>query len=144
MQVFFVTSHECPIANAYAPTMASLAATWGQAVETWVVQADPDFTVPAARRHAEEHALPRPVLLDPRHELIRALGARMTPEAVVVRDDRVFYRGRIDDRWRELGMRAREAATHDLRDAVAAVCENHAVAERRTRVIGCHLPEPRR
>lgn len=144
VQVFVVTSHECPIANAYAPAIAALAAGWRELpVAVYVVHADPDLTVAAAARHAREYALPGTVLLDPCQTLIRALGATKTPEAIVRKDGVIRYRGRIDDQWRALDARAQEPATHDLRDAVAAVLAGRPVAAASTPVIGCLLPEPR-
>lgn len=144
VQVFVVTSHECPIANAYAPVLADLAAAWrGQPVALYVVHADPDLTAEAAKAHAHDYALPGTILLDPEHVLIDALGATKTPEAVVRRDGVIRYRGRIDDQWRALGSRAQEPESHDLRDAVTLALARTPVAMVTTPVIGCLLPEPR-
>lgn len=147
LQVYVVTSHECPIANAYAPAVAGLAADWRAAsvdLDLWIIQADPDLGPTAARQHAADYALPDTVLLDPEHALIEALGATMTPEAIVRYRGEIVYRGRIDDQWHGLGARAQQAGVHDLRDAVAAVAAGETVAVPRTKVIGCLLPEPRR
>ena len=43
---------------------------------------------------------------DPKLALVKFAGATMTPEAVVVVGGRVVYRGRIDDRYVDLGRRA--------------------------------------
>jgi len=144
LQVFLVTSHECPIANAYAPVIAELAADWGSAVELWIVHADPDLDAAAAAEHARDYQLPQTVVRDPRHQLIGALGATKTPEAVVRHRGEIVYRGRIDDQWHGLGARAQQASVHDLAAAVAAVREGRSVATPHTDVIGCLLPEPHR
>lgn len=143
-QVFVVTSHECPIAKAYAPVLAELALSWqDQDVELFIIQADPDLSADAAKKHAQEYDLPGIVLLDPYHSLIKALGATRTPEAIVRRDGKIVYCGRIDDQWHALGARAQEASTFDLRDAVTATLANKPVAVAKTSVIGCLLPEPK-
>lgn len=145
VQVFVVTSQECPIANAYAPVIAELAQSWrDRPVELWIVHADPDLDAAAAAAHARDYELPGTVLLDPGHDLIRALGADKTPEAVVRHRGAIVYRGRIDDQWQALGARGQEASRHDLRDAVTATLEGRPVPTARTEVVGCLLPEPRR
>ena len=113
MHVLVFTSHECPIANAYAPTLQHLAASWRDAaVQLFVVHVDPDLTAAAAREHARAYALPGTIVLDPAHVLAAALGVTRTPEAVVLTAGGPAYRGRIDDQWRSLGTRAPAATTH--------------------------------
>ncbi|HEU4420698.1 MAG TPA: redoxin domain-containing protein [Planctomycetota bacterium] len=144
VHVLLFTSHECPIANAYAPTLRELASSWsGTAVRLFVIHVDPDLTVAAARTHARDYELPGSILLDPHHQLARAVGATKTPEAVVLTGSSMVYRGRIDDQWRALGSRAQDATSHDLRDAVAAALAGRAVAVASTPVVGCLLPEAR-
>lgn len=143
--VFVVTSHECPIAKAYAPTLVQLAADWAKAgVDFFILHADPDLTPAAARAFHDDYAMPGVVLLDPGHALIGRLGATRTPEAVVLRGDRVLYRGRIDDLWTDLGARAQKASTQDLHDAITAAVAGRPIAVPRTDVVGCLLPKPRR
>jgi len=143
VHVLVFTSHECPIANAYAPTLADLAGQWRQQpVHLFVVHVDPDLDAAAARRHATDYALPGTVLLDPAHTLARSLGITRTPEAAVLTTAGLAYRGRIDDQWHALGARADVATRHDLADAVAAACAGRRVASPRTPVVGCLLPEP--
>lgn len=145
VHVIVFVSHECPIANAYAPTMRALGAAWAnRPVRLYLVHEDPDLTLEAAQKHAAEFELPGTVLLDPRQELAQELGATRTPEAFVVCDQGTAYRGRIDDQWAALGSRAQEAGSHDLRDAVAAVLAGKPVVHGVTDAVGCLLPEPKR
>ena len=144
VHVLLFTSHECPIANSYAPTLRDLASSWnGTAVRLFVVHVDPDLTVEAARTHARDYELPGAILLDPHQQLARAVGATKTPEAVVLTPSTIVYRGRIDDQWSALGARAPTASSHELRDAVAAALAGRAVAVASTPVVGCLLPEAR-
>jgi hypothetical protein len=144
VQVVVFTSHECPIANAYAPTLQTLAAGWiDLPVALWLVHTGPDLTPAAARMHARDYGLPGTILLDPTHHLARALGATRTPEAVV-RDHRgITYRGRIDDQWVALGTRTRAATVHDLQHAVAATLAGRPVPLPHAPAVGCLLPRAR-
>lgn len=142
VHVLVFLSQECPIANAYAPTLRELAATWRDApVRLFLVHVDPDLDAAAARRHAADYELPGTILLDPRHELATALGISRTPEAAVLTAAGLVYRGRIDDQWRALGARG-PASTHELADAVAAILAGRPVAGPFPPAVGCLLPEP--
>jgi thiol-disulfide isomerase/thioredoxin len=145
VHVVVFVSQECPIANAYAPTLRELAASWAdKPVKLFLVHVDPDLTLEVAKQHAAEYELPGTVLLDPRQDLAKALGATRTPEAFVVCDTGTAYHGRIDDQWAALGSRAQEAGIHDLRDAVTAVLAGKPAANPVTDATGCLLPEPKR
>lgn len=143
VHVLVFTSHECPIANAYAPTLRDLAAAWrDRPVDLFVVHVDPDLTAAQARAHAADHGLPGTILLDPGHDLARALGATRTPEAVVLLPGAVAYRGRIDDQWPSLGTRV-PATRPDLDRAVDAALRGEATPGPHPPAVGCLLPEPR-
>lgn len=141
VHVLVFVSHECPIANAYAPTLRALAAAWSsQPVRLFLVHVDPDLTPAAARAHAAGYELPGTVVLDG-GALARAVGVTRTPEAVVWTRRGLAYRGRIDDQWRGLGTRAPAASRHDLQAAVAAVLAGREVASPFPPAIGCLLPD---
>ncbi|MBL8722756.1 MAG: redoxin domain-containing protein [Planctomycetes bacterium] len=145
VHVVVFVSHECPIANAYAPTLRELAAAWaGQPVRLYLVLVDPDLSPAAAAAHAQQYELPGTLLLDPHHELATALAATRTPEAFVLGAAGLVYRGRIDDQWHNFGARAQAANRHELRDAVAAALGGRTATVARTDAVGCLLPEPRR
>lgn len=146
VHVLIFTSHECPIANAYAPTLQELEAEWsGQSrVRLYLLHVDPDLSREQARRHARDYQLPGTVLLDPTQAAAHACGATITPEAVVRTAQGQVYRGRIDDQWRKLGSRAPEASRRDLREAVARALTGRAVPAPHPPAVGCLLPEPRR
>ena len=145
VHVVVFVSHECPIANGYAPTLRKLQAKWSGDPRTslFLVHVDPDLTVAAAMAHAKDYDLPGTILMDPRQVLARACGATITPEAIVVSAKGIGYRGRIDDQWRKLGSRAPEASQHDLLNAVSTVLQGDAVAQPFPKAVGCLLPEPR-
>jgi len=141
--VLIFTTTDCPIANGYAPEIRSIAAAYAaRGVAFWLVHVDPDASAEAARRHAAEYALPGTILLDRRHALVRELGVEVTPEACLLdAKGRVRYQGRIDDRYADFGKQRPEPTVHDLRAALDAVLAGGAVAEPRTRAVGCYVPE---
>lgn len=142
--VLLFTTVDCPIANGYAPAIRELAAAYGpRGVRFFLVHVDPDVDPPQARRHAGEYGYELPILLDGQHELVRAMGATITPEAVVLGPGgSLVYRGRIDDWYAALGRKRSRPTTADLRDALDAVLAGRPVAVPRTEAVGCLIPDP--
>lgn len=138
-------SHDCPIANSYAPEIGDLARDLAaDGVTVFVVHVDPEITAEQARAHQRDYRLPDPVLLDPRHRLAAAVGATVTPEVALLDAGGVRYLGRIDDQWSGLGSRRQTPGRRDLREAVAELRAGASVSVPRTPAIGCLLPEPAR
>ena len=146
VHVLVFTSHECPIANAYAPTLRALQAEWADQPrgKLFLLHVDPDLSADRARQHAQDYQLPGTVLLDPTQVAASACAATITPEAVVLSKAGQLYRGRIDDQWRKLGSRAPEASSRDLADAVQLALQGARAPEPHPKAVGCLLPEPRR
>ena len=117
---------ECPVSNAYAPEMARLARAYaGRGIVFYGIHCDPKVTVESAAAHASAHDLPFPILLDPDQSIARQVGARVTPEAVLLASDgQVLYRGRIDDLYSPDGQRRPKAQSHELENAIKAVLAN--------------------
>ena len=146
--VFVFLRTDCPIANRYSPELRRLHAAFGRrGVSLRVVYTDAVLSAADARRHLEEFDLPRSALRDPDHALVRAAGARVTPEAAVFVPGpggaRLVYHGRIDDRYPELGRMRPTPTTRDLEDAVNAVLAGRPVPREAAPAVGCFLSDGR-
>lgn len=139
--VLFVAP-ECPISNAYAPEVNRLVSEYGpKGFAFYLAHCDPDVTPAAALEHAAAYGYGCPVLLDPRGDLARRLGATTTPEAAVVSPaGEVLYLGRINDLYPTLGKRRYAATTRELRDALDATLAGRPVPVPRTKAVGCTIP----
>lgn len=139
--VLLFVMHECPAANSYWPEFNRIAAQFTNAA-FFVVHADPDITASGARAHAKDYSIGVPVLLDPKQKLAKAVGATVSPEAVVVSPKgKRLYRGRIDDRIAALGKKRPQPTTRELRDALEAIEQAKPVRVKVTTAIGCYLPD---
>jgi hypothetical protein len=140
--VLFFLTPDCPISNSYAPEINALVKeNADRPLRFSVVYVDPDLTAAAARKHAEAFGYRCPVVLDPRHQLVAATGVTTTPEvAVVTADGRIAYRGRIDDRYPEIGVHRQAPTRRDLRLALEAVLAGKKVPTPRTDAVGCLIP----
>ena len=142
--VIFITT-DCPIANRYAPELERLRADFeGKGVKLTLAHVDPELSDDEARAHAAQFALKAAVVVDRKHVLVRASGATVTPEAVVVDPaGHIRYRGRIDDWFTDFGKSRRKPSQHDLRDALQAVLEGRPVKNPQTKAVGCLMPKLR-
>ena len=146
----FVT-HECPIANRYAPEIGRIAEEHLDLVgPTVVVYADANALAKDCATHFEQyylatdsiedeaHVASVTMVHDAEHEWVKRFDARVVPTAVIARGKTVLYHGRIDDRNPRLGARRVQADQQDLRDALAALRAG-TLTPTRTRVVGCSI-----
>lgn len=144
--VFVFTRTDCPISNRYAPELERIYREFASRnVAFWLIYVDPGQSADAIRRHLDEYAYPFGALLDPRHEFVRLTGVRVTPEAAVFVSEgaqaRMVYRGRIDDRYVELGQERPQPTTHDLENVLWRVVERKQVKLETTRAVGCFISD---
>lgn len=132
----------CPVANAMAPELERLRARFEpEGVAFRLVYPDAGLAPAAIRRHVDEYGLGATVVRDPGHVLVARFGATISPEAAVVRDGELVYRGRVDDRAVALGSRRGEPQRRDLELALEALVAGRAPDPARTQAVGCHLAD---
>ena len=130
-------SHDCPISKSYVPEINRLLAQYTN-FAFYVVEVGSDATSEMAKKHAREYDLRAMMVLDPKHQLVNAVGGEVTPEAVVVgRSGQLLYRGRIDNWYAALGKKRARATRQDLREALDSVARGKPVREKETKAIGC-------
>ena len=140
--VYVFLAGTCPISQqATLPLRALYARYQGQGVHFVGVFPGAEATPAALAEFAYTYAVPFPLRLDPGQHLTRRLGARITPEAIVVAadDHTILYQGRLDDQYAGLGQRRTVSQHHELADALAAIAAGQPVAVPRTQAVGCFI-----
>ena len=141
LTVYVFTTTDCPISNRYAPEIQRLAAKFdGRArfVLVYPVRSDSPELI---REHVKKFAYSIETTRDIDQKLVKQTGVTVTPEVAVMRGTQLLYRGRIDDRYVELGRERPKATQHDLENALDAVIAGKPVVQRETQAIGCFLPD---
>ena len=141
--LFFI-SDECPISNAFAREIARICADYkSKGIGCDLVYADPGISDGRALRHSQDYGHgDYPKIVDRQHELVKATGVTVTPEAAVVdRKGKVVYRGRIDDSFAALGQPRRPVKDADLRNALDAVVAGKPVEKPETKALGCFISD---
>ena len=141
--VFLFVSVDCPISNRYAPETRRLEERFApEGVAFWLVYPNASDTPAAIRRHMSAYGFPGRALRDLKHDLIKHAGATITPEAVVSDSRRqLAYRGRIDDRFVNLGLERPHATRRDLAEALTAVLAGKSVPQASAPAIGCYIAD---
>ena len=137
--VLLFLMHDCPIANATAPSIARLVAEFERrGVKFYGVYATE--TAQEITTHCSDFKLPFPGLLDPQCRLARHAGVTRVPEAAVFSPSgERLYRGRIDDRATKLGSVKPNPSREDLRLALEAILAGKPVEVPITEAVGCYL-----
>ncbi|MEQ1839311.1 MAG: redoxin domain-containing protein [Verrucomicrobiales bacterium] len=138
--VLFFVSPYCPTSNTFAPEMNAIHVEFDEAFAFRFVHSDTSVTPADMSQHATLMEFKAPVLNDHDQKLARLVGARITPEAVVIDGKgKVVYHGRINDLYLGPTKRQREIKNHDLRNALKAILEGRDVPIPRTEAIGCEI-----
>jgi hypothetical protein len=139
--LIFITV-DCPIANAYAPEIKRIISAYSsKGVKFYIVQTDPQLRVAEAKKHAADYGYKVPVLLDRNHSLVKAAGARVTPEVAVYSKGKQMYLGRIDDLYYGLGKRRAVVKSRDLRAVLDAVLAGRKPPKSAIPAVGCIIPK---
>jgi hypothetical protein len=142
--VFLFTSTDCPISNRYAPEVRRIAEAFGsKGVVFRLVYPNPSEDAHAIREHmaAYGYAGVFEGVRDPKLALVNFVGATITPEAAVVAGGRVVYRGRIDDRFVDLGRERPAPTERDLFDALTAIVAGKPAPHATRQAIGCYISD---
>ena len=134
---------QCPVSNAYVPTLAALHATYAPRGVVFVgINSNRQDDGPAIARHAREFAIPFAVLKDGDLVVADRLQAGRLCEAFVLDGSlTVRYRGRIDDQFGK-GVKRSSATRNDLSEALAEVLAGKPVSRPVTEVVGCPIMRP--
>ncbi len=137
--VVIFTTVDCPIANFYVPEIKKIAEDYqDKGISLYVVHCDPYLTPERAREHQKEYEYTLPIMLDLRHDLVRATGVRRTPEAVIVLPEgKIAYRGCVDDRFADLGKKRQSPRHQYLRQTLDEIVAGKPLTNPRTEVVGC-------
>ena len=124
------------------PEIRRIILNYQDKVRFLLVYTDPETSENELTTHQKDFGLTKiSSVLDIKHHLVKATGAKITPEAVIVKKGEVVYRGRINNFYENFGKPRRVITQHDLRDAINAVLAGKKVPAPRGECIGCYIPK---
>ena len=144
VETLIFVDHTCPVSNYYSHEIRRICDDYAaRGVACALVYVDPTLTDEKAKQHAAEYGHGNyPKIVDRAHALVAATGAKITPEAVVVKPGgAIAYRGRIDNFYADFGKPRAAATEHDLRDALDDVLRGKPAPDAETKPVGCYIPD---
>ncbi len=141
--VLVFTNTTCPVVQRYLPTLKELNKEYrDKGVQFLAINVGEEDSIVRMAAQAVKYGVEFPFVKDFEGTCARAVGARRTPEVVVLDGRRTLcYRGRIDDQYRLGGTKA-EPGRRDLQEAIADVLAGRAVRVPETPVDGCLITFP--
>lgn len=140
--VVIASCNHCPYVVAYEERIVRLSREYrGKGVRIVAINANdvarhPDDGMPQMILRARERGFDFPYLRDDTQDVLRAFGARFTPESFVFdRARKLRYKGRIDDNHRD----ASSVRSHDLRAAIDALLNGREPPVTETQAVGCSI-----
>ena len=144
LRALFFVSEECEPSISYASEIRRLCdLNADRGLSCQVIYTDPQLNASSARRSAFAAALAGiPKVIDHKHRIVWATGARTAPEVVLLAsDESVPYRGRIDNRYIAPDKARPSATEHDLRDALDEALAGKPVSKAMMPAVGCRVPD---
>jgi hypothetical protein len=141
LTVYVFTTSDCPISNRYAPEIQRLASAFGSQAKFVLVYPVAADTPQVINQHKKKFGYTLEHIRDIDQKLVKLTGVSVTPEVAVMNGSKILYRGRIDDRYIELGRERPKPTTRDLEDALTALIAGRPVAAKETRAVGCILSD---
>ena len=83
------------------------------------------------REHRKKHGYSLESIRDTGQTLVKHTGVTVTPEVAVMAGERMVYRGRIDDRYVNMGRARPRPTQRDLENALSALIAGTPIATRR-------------
>lgn len=140
--IIFITT-DCPIANALAPEINRIYKDYQKkGIQFTLAHVDPDISTDDAKKHAQEYSLNPPVVIDRKHQLVKASNAKVTPQtAVFDHTGKLVYSGRLNNQWADYGKRRVKVSEHNLRDTLDALLTGKPAPKSHTTAVGCYIPD---
>lgn len=138
--VLVFASPFCNTSNTFLPEWNAITEAFEDRFDFYLAHSEPGLKLEQVMEHKELLAVRCQALLDEGGRLARRLGARVTPEVVLIGPGgAVLYQGRINDLYLTATRRQRKATTADLRDALEAVAAGKPAPTPRTEAVGCKI-----
>jgi peroxiredoxin len=130
---------DCPACENYALTLNKMNAKYGgNGIEFYGVFPGNYSTKEELTEYKNTYKVSFPLLLDKEKKLVKALKARVAPQAVVLDvNSKVVYSGRIDDWMYAVGKKRTVIAHHELQDAIDAIVAGKDIAVKTSIPVGC-------
>ena len=138
LRVLIFLDTECPICQQTARRVQEMAVRYNGQVQFAAIYPTETVTSADVNEFNRTYKLSIPYQLDPAHKLVKKYNVTTTPEVLLISaQNKVLYRGSVDNQFYRLGRSRPEPTEFYLNDALTAVLANKPVPIRQTKPTGC-------
>ena len=140
--LFIFLSPECPLSQNYSVILNELFTEYKTAVSICGIFPGYAYKAKQIEAFAKKYHIQFPVFIDRKKALTNYLCASITPEVILLNNNGLLaYRGAIDNRMKELGVKRVQVTEHYLKDALGQIIQNKDVSVKRVNAVGCLINE---
>ena len=127
---------DCPLSQNYTRTLSQLQQKYGDKSVHWKA-VFVNEKAKNVKRFLKKYRLNIPYVLDQNKVLTLRYNATITPEAILVQNNKILYQGAIDNQAVALGKFSQYATQHYLQAAIDSTLAGKAIDIVKTQAIGC-------
>ncbi|MBS1592686.1 MAG: redoxin family protein [Bacteroidetes bacterium] len=143
IRVYIFLAETCPICRSTTIEMKNLYSGYHDKgiAFTGVFPSAKMSTEQTRAEFTKKYSIPYPLQGDAGQRLTKKYNATITPEIVVVRvkDDKVLYRGKVDNSYEAIGRRREVVTEHYLHDALESILHGKKIGTTKTEPVGCFI-----
>jgi thiol-disulfide isomerase/thioredoxin len=141
IHVYAFVAEECPISIYMAGALSEIAQSYNSKADFNLVFPLKSSNNKTANLFKTKNKLPLyNIVLDKNQSISKQLGATVTPEVIITdADNKVVYKGRINDAYLEPGKRRHIFGSNDLNNALAMITEGKEFPKPWKNAIGCYI-----
>jgi thiol-disulfide isomerase/thioredoxin len=142
LTLFVFLSPECPLCKNYTLTLNQLQNEHKEELKIYGIVPGKAYTLKTVNEFKKDYKVVFPLFIDRQKKLTGCLKATVTPEVVLInKEDKVIYRGAIDDWVTELGKQKLKVANEYLRQAVLQYKSQQPITTKYVAPKGCLINE---
>jgi hypothetical protein len=140
-QVFIFLYEDCPISIYMTTYLKKIAQTYSDRIELNYVYPNALSNYKTIMTFQNKYGIENgKIILDEGQIYTKKLGATITPEAIIVLNETIIYKGRINDGYASFGKRRAKPTVHDLQNAILYSLEkNRNQIKNWPAAVGCYI-----
>ncbi len=140
--LFIFLSPECPLSQNYSVALNELYLHYKAEVKVYGIFPGKAYKNNEITKFISKYTIRFPVFVDTEKKLTNYLHASVTPEVILLTTQSLLiYRGAIDNRVQDLGVKRVKVTNYYLKDAIEQTVQKKHVLLKRTSAVGCLINE---
>ncbi|MTI38517.1 redoxin domain-containing protein [Fulvivirga lutimaris] len=134
--IYIFLAPDCPISLKYINTLREMDSIFHKEV-AFIGLFPKTYSTNQMEEFRKEYNINFDILIDDNNNFINKFNISVTPEVLLIKNDKVLYQGAINNWFYALGKNRAKPTEHYLIDAISLTLANEKVEVAKTEAIGC-------